>query len=277
MIERYVDSAPKVDWDVAKLSRNDKQAITSRLKFKLLTNEKQYQAAIAYMHMKYPDLMDRNPDGMNLQWLYSPHKRKIEVDGGDYGPMSMYALIGVDPARDDEPVIFGGSYFSRATVDPENGGSGEPEVAGMGYVLFTDPDYRRMRVAQNAWYQEVLLYNEIGIKWQREIQNSDSLKVTQSLFTDPSQCLVTAWGRKKLDGTYAGIRVLMNYQDQQLLDNAKNMQDNFYKWDLIDPSSETPFKFMEREGLSMEQLIAPWEGRSGEVVGRRVDGQIVAL
>lgn len=260
-IQRYIPSIGNANWDIKSLNKEERTNIKKRLVCGITHSEEEYQAVISYLHMKYPDLMDNNPDGMNLQWNYAPHKNKTFVKNSKTGEsFDMYAFAIYDPERDMEPISFGGSYFKAHRPDEDE----DPKfirpdgtiVWGHGYVLFVDPDYRRMGIASDQWLMESQLYRDCNVKYQYDIQNEASLKVTQSLFKDPNSCKIVAQGRLKQDGTRAGIRILMNYFDQELIDGFNNLEPNmkdFYK----------PFDwtFLKREGLTIKDLIQPWQDK----------------
>lgn len=256
--DRYVPTIGAADWNIKEMSKDERKALHSRLVYSIVTEEEDYQKVISYMHEKYPDLMDNNPDGMNLQWRYSPRKNKDKVFVPALNKsVDMYAFIVQDPERDYEPVSFGGSYFKDVKATEEDA----PQFVhngyvhrGYGYVLFVDPDYRRMGIAANQWTMEAKLYRDMGVPYQYDIQNEDSLAVTQSLFADPDSCRIVSQGRLKNDGTRAGIRILMNYYDQELINDYNNLPDNcknFY--------NAPNWNFLDREKFTEEELLAPWK------------------
>lgn len=268
MNKRYIPHCKPVDWDIKSLSKEERNKIAQRLVVGIGHKEEEYQLIISYLHEKYWDLMDKNPDGMNLQWNYSPRKRNqktIVHNSKTNEDFDMYFFTYYDPERDMEPVIFGGSYFQLIKYDESYGniprfnenGINDPNgkyiQAGMGYVLFCDPDYRRMGLASNQWIQEAQLYRDCGVFYQRDIQNEHSLKVTQSIFNDSSNCVITSQGRLKNDGTRAGIRILMNYYDQSLIDNFNNLPLN-----MKDFYGPLHWNFLEREDFTKEELLKPW-------------------
>lgn len=257
-MERFIPSIGNVNWNIKELNRDQRNNILSRLVPAITHNEEEYQAIISYLHMKYPDLMDKNPDGMNLQWHYSPAKNKMTVhDPVANCDFDMYAFAYFDPERDYEPVTFGGSYIKSATppdgYDMETDEDGRIPV-GFGYVLFVDPDYRRMGIADHQWVSEAALYRRCGIRFQKEIQNEHSLKVTQAMFDDPNKCIITSWGRLKNDGTHAGIRCLLDYTDESLIRAWNELPNNIKDFD-------RPFywNFLDRENLTIDKLIEPWK------------------
>lgn len=259
-IKRYVPTIGNANWNIKTMSKEERMKIKSRLRVAIVTKEEDYQTVISYLHMKYPDLMDKNPDGMNLQWLYAPHRFKSYVSNPNVpdGKMDMYAFIYYDPARDNEPVCFGGSYFKEHPA--QNGEDpryvlegGKRSIWGHGYVLFVDPDYRRMGIANDSWVAEAALYRDSNVRYQYDIQNEHSLKVTQNMFSDPSKCTIVAPGRLKNDGTRAGIRILMDYTDQDLIDAWDSMMPN-----MKEIYNKPDWTFLKREGLTREELTAPW-------------------
>lgn len=275
----YVPTIGKAPWNIKELSRNERMELKKRLVVSMVTTEEEYQRVISYMYMKYPKEMDIT-DGKNLaiQWRYSVARNKLMVRNSVTQKMQdMYAFIVYDAERDMEPVAFAGSYFKLANAtDAEgnghficdanghtraenilNGFTAEPKInpyrfqrVGFGYVLFIDPDYRRMGLATDLWYAEAALYRDaLNIRYQREIQNEDSLKVTQSMFSDPSKCVITSLGRLKADGTHSQIRCLLDYTDSDLV-NAWNEMPANLKTIYNGPN----WRFMEREGLTAERL-----------------------
>lgn len=261
--DRYEPKVGKVPWNIKEMSKEERSIIPKRLRVGITHREEEYQAIIGYLHMKYPDLMDANPQGMNLQWKYSPAKNKASVTDTISGEsFDMYAFAYFDTERDMEPVAFGGSYWKKASPVEDNLGNVLPDqmmdengkiTVGFGYVLFVDPDYRRMGIADAQWVSESQLYRDCNVRFQKEIQNEDSLKVTQSMFDDPNKCIITSWGRLKNDGTHAGIRCLLDYTDKSLVDGFQCLPDN-----LKDFRNPFCWNFLKREHLTLEQLIQPW-------------------
>lgn len=269
--KRYIPTCKPVDWDIKELSKEKRQEIAERLVIGIGHSEEDYQLVISYLHEKYWDLMDKNPDGMNLQWRYSPRNdsQKTMVHNSKTGEdFNMYFFVYYDPERDMEPVIFGGSYFQLIKYNESYGdiprfdynGNLNPNgpfvQSGMGYVLFCDPDYRRMGLASNQWIQEAQLYRDCNIHYQRDIQNEHSLKVTQSIFDKPEHCLITSPGRLKNDGTRAGIRILMDYYDESLIKNFERLSDNMKE--IYGPLR---WNFLERENFTKEELLKPWKDK----------------
>lgn len=265
-MKRYISSIGNVSWDINKLNREERQNIKNNLVVKITHDEREYQAVISYLHMKYPDLMDKNPEGMNLQWLYAPRKNKLKISSPYYEDFDMYAFCIYDKSRDMEPISFGGSYFSlvsaldntrdrfRLDINGNNNINGSFMARGNGYVLFVDPDYRRMGIASDQWTMEAALYRRANIEWQYDIQNENSLLVTQSLFADPESCKIVSPGRLKNDGTRAGIRILLNSFDDELINRWNNLDSNMK--DFYHPFDWT---FLKRENLTIEELTKPWK------------------
>lgn len=275
-VQRYIPTIGEPSWDIHNLSIEERKDIKSRIKVGYTDKEEDYQAVIAYLYKKYPDLMDFNfPDGtdtgnISIQWKYAPHKRKATVE--NINPLAqamgchksdMYALIYYDSLT-NEPVAFAGSYFKehrnpypdreineKYYYDKEN----DTVIEGHGYVLFIDPNYRRMGIAVDSWITEAKIYrDDLNVMYQYELQNEDSLRVTQSMFSSPEKCNIVAPGRLKNDGTRAGIRLLMDYTDQDLIKRWVDMEENMK--DVYKPLDWT---FLEREGLTKEELIEPWK------------------
>lgn len=283
-VKRYIPTIGRPSWDIKSLSREDRSAIKSNIKVGITTSEEEYKAVIAYMYMKFPDLFDlTTEDNLSIQWRYSTHKNKSMVknakmnevinknktlreligDSVKYPTTSfdMYALVYYDTSRDNEPVLFGGSYFKEHKISKGQeidekfiyDEEANTQIIGHGYVLHTDVDYRRMGLAVDSWVTESQLYRDSNIEAQYEIQNENSLSVTQSMFSDPSKCKIVAPGRLKNDGTRAGIRVVLDYSDQELVNRFNNMEPNmkdFYK--------PMDWSFLEREGLTIKELNEFW-------------------
>lgn len=256
--KRYLPTIGPVTWDIKSLNKEERQNIKKRLVMGLIQTEEEYQTVISYLYEKYWDLMDKNPDGMNLQWRYSPHKNKIEVNFPNGTKSDMYAFIYYDPERDYEPIGFGGSYFKEHKITESTKEefllpNSKTQIWGHGYVLFIDPDYRRMGIAQDSWIAEAELYRQLNIQFQYDIQNEHSLSVTQSMFSKPENCPIVSQGRLKNDGTRAGIRILMDYTDKELVDKwnqlSYNMQ-NIY--------GKPYWNFLNREKFTKEELLKPW-------------------
>lgn len=245
------------DWDITKVDKEFKKNLKSRLSISLLSTEEEYQRVISYMYAKFPREMDiTTGDNLAIQWHYGVARHKLKVLNSVTGKkQDMYAFAIYDDGRDHEPIAFAGSYFKLAdavkdiedndrflcdvdgNLKSENEKNGVTPVSkvypyryqrtGFGYVLFIDPAYRRMGLATDLWYAEAELYrNALGIRFQREIQNEDSLKVTQNMFSDPSKCIVTSPGRLKTDGSRSQIRVLLDYTDKDLIEAFQTIPEN---------------------------------------------------
>lgn len=291
-IKIYEPTIGKANWKIKEMNKDERHKILERLKVSITHNEEDYQAVIGYLHEKYPDLMDANPSGMNLQWKYAPHKNKTEsLFNNKDEKIDMYAFCWYDPLRDNEIVSWGGSYFKdhKPTNDDDMVTEEGYTIWGHGYVLFVDPDYRRMGIADIQWTSEAKFYNDCyfwgipkkewdewnkntkhlpksvkhssfmdiakkcPVRYQYDIQNEDSLAVTQSMFSSPDKCKIVAEGRIKNDGTRAGIRILMDYSDKELLDKFENYPENvknFY--------NDYDWSFLNRESFTKEELIKPW-------------------
>ena len=261
---RYIPTIGEPNWDISALSKPERCQIKSGLSISLLTTEEEYQKVIAYMYAKFPRHMDiTNADNLAIQWHYSTAKRKTMVHNSVLGiDQDMYAFAIYDDNRDHEPIAFAGSYFQLIDVfadDDKNrrfecnasgklrseasDGPFNRQRAGFGYVMFIDPSYRRMGLATALWYAEAQLYREaLGIRYQREIQNEDSLRVTQSMFSSPDKCHILSNGRQKSDGTRAQIRILLDYTDTDVVDGFKGVSDN-----LKTIYREPDWTFLQRE------------------------------
>lgn len=285
-VVRYIPTIGKPDWNIHELTREDRSKIKENIKVGITTSEEEYKAVIAYMYIKFPDLFDfTTENNLSIQWKYSTHRNKSNVPandalkeviaknkanrvamGKDIGELDyqddtfdMYALVYYDTSRDNEPVLFGGSYFKEVSVIPGTPEDmilegGKTAYRGTGYVLHTDFNYRRMGLAVDSWITEGELYRSNGIPYQYEFQNEDSLKVTQSMFADPAKCKIVAPGRLKNDGTRSGIRALLNYTDDELVNRYNTMEDNMK--DYLQPMD---WSFLEREGLTIEELNKFWD------------------
>lgn len=256
---RYKPTIGEPTWDIKSLDKENRKKIKDRIVMSIVKTEEEYQTVISYLYEKFWDLMDKNPDGMNLQWKYSPHKNKIEVEYPDGSKSDMYAFVYYDSERDYEPIGFGGSYFKEHNITDGSKeefllNSGKTQVWGHGYVLFIDPHYRRMGIAQDSWVAEAELYRQLNIQFQYDIQNEHSLKVTQSMFSKPESCPIVSPGRLKNDGTRSGIRILMDYTDEELIK----------KWEELDENMKNIYgkpywNFLEREKFSKEELLKHWK------------------
>lgn len=213
----------------------------------------------------------------------------------------MYAFVYFDSERDYEPVCFAGSYFKEAkidlnniTYDFENKHENITSAIGEGYVMFCDPYYRRLGLGNYSWTAESQLYrditnshinNEFGIQMiipcQMEIQNEYSVKSTLSCFPvtekyfltdikDPDQLLfgehnkhllITSNGRIKNDGSRCQIRLIMNYNDDNLIESFNSMPKNMKE---IYNSCHWEWLFREAKNNNMtveeykKELIKPW-------------------
>ena len=265
--DRYIPHVDPVNWDINSINREEKEKIKSRLVCGLIHTEEEYQAILSYMHMKYPDLMDRfKDDGRKFQWKYIPYDNKIMVyDYVSHNKFDMYGLVYYDKERDMEPVAIGGSYFRKigALRDPwthqiipgQKINKHTTTIrAGRGYRLFIDPDYRRMGLAQDQWLTEAQLYRDCDVHYQRERQTYAALKVTQSIFDDPNKCYILEQRHMQYIRDNDNIKCVMDYFDKSLIRKFKQMPKN-----LKDFRKEADWSFLTRENLTIDTLIKPWE------------------
>lgn len=190
-IKRYVPSISNSDWNIKELSKEERNKLRDRLVMGIVHTEEEYQAVIGYMYKKYPFEMDgvKIPEtgkkDTAIQWNYTPYKNKVFVSN-EKDPVSnkfdMYAFIYYDKERDYEPICFAGSYFKKASLDlnqltyknelkdiKENiehvafpADNILTQAIGEGYVMFCDPDYRRLGLGNFAWEAEAQLYRDIS-------------------------------------------------------------------------------------------------------------------
>lgn len=274
-VERYIPTIGKADWNIKELSRAERDKLKERLVIAMVTSEEDYQKVIGYMYKKYPYEMDgvKAPGSekadVAIQWNYSVAKNKLMIKNSVTGKdQDMYAFVVYDKERDFEPVIFAGSYFKLGNLvenlesnekylcDAEGklNENGKYQRNGNGYVMFCDPDYRRLGLATDLWWAEAQLYREaLDIRVQKEIQNEYSLISTQKMFSDPAKCIITSPGRKKNDGTRSQIRCLLDYEDSDLTEGFNSMLP-----DLKTIYNEPKWNFLSREKFTVEELIKPW-------------------
>lgn len=286
-VPRYVPSIGQPDWNVKTMTKDELGSLKSRLTVAQLTTHEEFQTVIGYLYRKFPHEMDGVAwkellsDGMvaryeadtAIQWKYALPKNPLSVRNSiTQQNQSMYAFVVYDRERDMEPVAFAGSYFMLARTGDEfqwsetlkskyacdAKGESDPNGGymrlGMGIVMFVDRSYRRLGLATDLWWAEAELYrSSLNIRGQREIQNEFSLRSTQKMFSDPSKCVVTSWGRVKNDGTHAGIRCIMDYEDEDLKRGFDGMLDGL-KTIHVEPD----WRFLKREGLQAEDLRKYW-------------------
>ncbi len=270
--DRYTPKIDNAPWDIKSLTKKERENIKKKnLVCGLIHSEDEYRAILAYMHMKYPDLMDYYAgedgygDGKKFQWRYQTYDNKIEVfDTISKKKFDMYGLIYYDKERDMEPIAIGGSYFRKigAIRDPwshivlpgQRVNKHTTTVrAGRGYRIFIDPNYRRMGLARDQWLTEAELYRACNVDYQRERQTYDALMVTRSLYDNPEKCYVLERRNLELMHENETVKCVMDYRDKSLIKNFKKMPEN-----LKDFRKEADWRFLEREGLTIEELIKPW-------------------
>lgn len=259
----------KCDWDVQKLTRQERETIRNGLVARMTHDENEYRMVLSYMHMKFPDLMDVHPgDGKRFQWRYHTFAEKVQAyDAIGHCKWDMYGLVYYDPARDMEPVAVGGSYLREAGAirDPythkllpgqEMNRHTSRIRCGHGYVLFVDPDYRRMGLARDQWVTEAQLYRDSGVCYQKENQTYDALQVTLSLFQDPDKVHVLN-RRGGVNSALPGMvtKIIMDYRDDELIRLFDALPAGLH-----DFRSGLDFHFMERECLHSKDLLSPWDG-----------------
>lgn len=263
---RYQPHCKEVDWNIKEISKEEKAKIKSRIVCGLIHDEEEYRALLSYFHMKNIDLMDiYEGDGKHFQWKYISFDDKIMVfDHISKKKFDMYGLVYYDSERDMEPIAIGGSYFRKigAIRDPwthrvipgQKINKHTTTIrAGRGYRLWIDPDYRRMGLAQDQWITEAQLYRDCDIHYQRERQTFAALKVTQSIFDDPSKCYILNARKIENIRDNDNIKCVMDYFDKSLIKNFDKMPKN-----LKDFRKDADWRFLERENLTIEQLTKPW-------------------
>jgi GNAT superfamily N-acetyltransferase len=265
--DRYIPKIGNVNWDIKNIQKEEKSRIKNRLVVGITHSEQEYQAVISYLHMKYADLMDVcKDDGARLQWKYIPYANKVEtvdkISGNHFG---MYGLVYYDPERDMEPVVFGGSYLKKRgplrypknhqIIPGQNIDRDNHIHIGHGYILFVDPDYRRLGLAESQWLTEAQLYRDSNIKYQEEIQTIDALKVTQAMFDDPAKCIILNGNPQFARGRDC-IKCAMDYTDESLIKNFNDLPENLKNF-----RNPLNWSFLKREHLSIEELTQPWQGR----------------
>ena len=280
-VTRYIPTIGNPNWDISKINKGERESIKNRLKIALIDNEKDYQKIIGYMYKKFPFEMDgvKIPEtgkkDVAIQWNYSVAKNKQAVFNKITNKyQDMYAFVIYDAERDMEPICFAGSYFKlgiaqnigiydelnkKYLCDLNGKTNNNPnlnnyQIFGNGYVLFVDPNYRRLGLGSDTWWAEAKLYTEaLNIRFQREIQNEFSLKSTQNMFSSPNKCIITSPGRLKNDGTRCQIRCLLDYDDDFLSECFNKMPDNLKT--IYDQPS---WNFLKRENFKEEDLIKYW-------------------
>lgn len=275
MVKRYIPTIPAVNWDIKELNKEDRAKLKSRLAIRMVTTEEEYQKVIGYMYKKFPFEMDgvKAPGSSKaevaIQWQYSVAKNKLHIlNSITNKTQDMYAFVVYDVERDMEPIMFAGSYFKLGNVLDSleenekylcdvNGNLikyGKYQRNGNGYVMFLDPNYRRLGLGTDLWWAEAQLYREaLSIRLQKEIQNEYSIVSTQKMFSDESKCIITSPGRLKNDGTRCQIRCLLDYEDIDLVEGWNNMLPN-----LKTIYGEPNENFLDREKFTVEELIQPW-------------------
>lgn len=286
MVERYVPTVGVPDWDVKTMSKEQLGELKSQLTLGQVTTHEEFQTVIGYLYRKYPHEMDgvawkeevdgqvvRHPADTAIQWKYAVPKRCLSVMNTVTGKtQDMYAFVVYDVKRDMEPVAFAGSYFMLAGIGQEfhwddalremyavdENGQTDPLGGymrlGMGIVMFIDRHYRRLGLATDLWWAEAELYRQaLHVRGQKEIQNEFSLQSTRKMFSDPNKCFVTSWGRLKNDGTHAGIRCIMDYEDEDLKKGFDGIPDGLKRI-----HAEADWRFLEREHMDARDLRRYW-------------------
>jgi hypothetical protein len=263
-IQVYTPTVGLPEWHGRKLTREEKPAIRARLRTGMVTTHEDYQALMSYLHMINPLEMDGLPsengnENVAIQWDYRGGLRKQynvhdDILNKDY---PVYAFVIYDTARDNEPVLVGGSFFEETNNNGLIPDGPDRIVVGDGIVLFASPDYR-LGLGSVSWNAEAALYRELGIRFQKDIQNSYSLKTTLDMFKNKDSIKITSQGRLKSDGSRAQIRILMDYTDPQLIEDWEEVKDE----PVYDYHHEYDVDhLLEREGLTREELRKPWTKR----------------
>lgn len=248
--------------DETKIPKEEKIKIRSRLRTAMVTNHDDYRILMSYLHQKFPLEIDGlvgedKKSNVSIQWNYRAGLNKEfnihdDVLNEDY---PVYAFVIYDPERDNEPLLVGGSFFEEV---PNNGlleNGPKKIVVGQGLVLFADPSIR-CGLGGVAWDAEAALYRELGIHFQKDIQNEFSLKTTLDMFKNKDSIKILSEGRLKNDGTRAGIRILMDYFDEQLIEDWEEEKDSAPMFDYHHKYDVD--HLLEREGFTREELLEPW-------------------
>lgn len=258
-VQVYTPTVGFPEWHGTKLELDQKAEVRKGLRTAMVTNHEDYQTILGFMHEMHPLEMDgmvgeNGRENTAIEWNYKAglkkpnfkvHNEKLGIDQG------MYAFVTYDSKRGNIPIAIGGSFFEEREIE------GVRQPVGIGVVLFVSPDYRGrgFSLGEYQWMQEAALYRELGIKFQYEIQNQFSFESTKSLFKNPESIVVTSMGRKKNDGTYAQIRLYMNYNDPQLVEDWNSLPDEpvkdfMHKYDVQ--------ALLKQEGFTAEELRKPW-------------------
>lgn len=263
---RLIPHIDQVEWDVSNITNLEKEKIKNRLVVGITHNEDDFKAILSYLHLKYPDLMDYYiDDGKKFQWKYHVYNNKISAyDAISKNKFDMYGLVYYDILRDMEPIAIGASYLREA------GGMRNPKThklienqiinkhtskirVGHGYRIFIDPDYRRLGLAKDQWLTEAQLYRDSNIHYQKEQQTFAALKVTQSIFDDPSKCFITSNRDLNLMRNNDTIKCIMDYYDESLIKKFDELKPNLKNF-----RNKLDWNFLKRENLIFDELIKPW-------------------
>lgn len=271
--DRYHPNIDKVDWDISKASKEERNKIKDGLVVGLTHSEEEYKAVLSYLHMKYPDLMDvYEGDGKRFQWCYKTFNNKLKVfDKIARESVDMYGIVYYDKERDYEPIAVGGSYFRLAgairnprthqTIPGQVMNQHTTQIrCGHGYRIFIDPDYRRLGLAQDQWITEAKFYRDCDVHYQKEVQTYEALKVTQSIFDNPDKCYILSNRNLSRLQKYENVKCIMDYFDGSLIRKYNQMPENLRNF-----RNPMNWRFLEREGLTIEELVEPWNRRWNSV------------
>ena len=241
-INKYLDNENKTI-DFSKLSKEERLEVARQiLVYRPIWSHEEYRAVINYMRMKHPD-MTRGPH--KIQWKYAKYQKEVEVVDGPTGIKSTMAATICYDAITKEPVGFSGVYYRP---------SSQYGVIQNGIVMFVDPNYRRMGIAQTFYTIQEEKLRRSGVRYCYEIQIGGNIQLS-----DKNGYIKLNKGRLRNDGTYSQVRYLIDSEDQKSVDRWNNLNANI-DWEsgLDTEFLKNKYKINNGEPFTIEELNSPW-------------------
>jgi len=227
----------------SEMPKEDRMKIASRLIFRPIWSHEEYRAVINYMRIKHPE-MTRGDH--KIQWRYKQYPKEVSVVDRPTGIESKMAATICYDSLTMEPVGFSGVYYRP---------SSQYGVIQNGIVMFVDPNYRRMGIAQTFYTIQEEKLRRCGVRYCYEIQIGGNIQLS-----DKNGYIMLSKGRLCKDGTYSQVRYLIDSEDQKSIDRWNNLKCNPIDWEsgLETTFLNNNYKLGDGKPFTIAGLNSPW-------------------
>ena len=236
------NSKPLVNY--SKMSKEDKMGIASRLIFRPIWTHEEYRAVINYMRIKHPEMTTGDH---KIQWKYKKYPKEVKVVDKPTGIESEMAATICYDSYTMEPVGFSGVYYRP---------SSQYGVIQNGIVMFVDPNYRRMGIAQTFYTIQEEKLRRCGVRYCYEIQIGGNIQLSEK-----NGYILLNKGRLCKDGTYSQVRYLIDSEDPRSIARWENLKCNPIDWitGLDTTFLNNKYKLGDGKPFTIEDLNSPWK------------------